>query len=102
MTAASRVWDAGSSSAQTLAFQRIESGETEVFKRIDSCDADDEQVVLQFCQMNRCRPGNEADVPCLQLLQQCGATPLNAHQMLCVLPPTRNPYRCKHHLYRCQ
>jgi hypothetical protein len=91
MTQASRVWDAGSSSVQTLAYERIESGETELFKRIDSCDADDEQVVLRFRQMNRCRPGNEADVPCLQLLQQCGATPLNAHQMLCVLLPTRNP-----------
>jgi hypothetical protein len=90
MTAAARAWDAGSTSVQKIAYERIESGETEVLKRIDSCDAGDDHVVLQFCHMNGCRPGNEADVPCLQLLQQCGATPLNAHQMLCVLTPLCN------------
>ena len=82
MMAASRTRDIGNARAETYAYERIDLGDREEFRRLDSCDADDEQVMLQYCGMNDCRPMSEADTPCLQLLQGCGAAPLNPHQLL--------------------
>ncbi len=86
--ATSRVMTVGGTT-EKIAFECINDGEKEVYRRLDSCDADDNAVSLEFFQMNNCRPGNEADIPCVQLLQECGATPLNAHQLLYVPPHCR-------------
>jgi hypothetical protein len=82
MMVASRTWDISGARAETYSYERVEHGETMEFRRVDSCDADDDQVVLQYFQMNNCKPLSEADTPCLQLLQDCGATPLHPHQLL--------------------
>ena len=88
MMAAARAWDVGCIQEETVAFECIQDGEREFYTRLDSCDADDNTITLQFAQMNCCRPGSEADIPCVQLLEECGATPLNAHQLLYVPPCT--------------
>jgi hypothetical protein len=82
MMAASRTCDVSSARVETYSYERIERGELVEFKRLESCDADDDQVMLQYFHMNNCRPLSEADTPCLQLLQDCGAVPLHPHQLL--------------------
>jgi len=89
MMAAARALDGDSARVEKVAYERIEHGESVEFKRLNSCDADDDEVSFRLSHLNSCGPGHASDIPCLQLLQECGATPLNAHQLLCVPPPPR-------------
>ena len=89
MMAAARALDDGSARVEKVAYELIERGESAEFKRLDSCDADDDQVSFRLSHLNSRGPGNASDIPCLQLLQECGATPLNAHQLLYVHPRPR-------------
>ena len=84
MMVASRVSDDCCACKETVAFECVQNGDTEMYRRLDSCDADDNAISLEFCQMNSCRPGNHGDIPCAQLFQECGASPLNSHQLLYV------------------
>jgi hypothetical protein len=69
---------------EKVAYECFEQNEVEKFKRLDTFDADSDHVTLQMCQLNCCTPGCESQLPCQQLLHECGASPLNAHQLLYV------------------